>query len=54
MTVSNLFGNYRAVGSASDLSGIDSTQQQAMYELNYVNVNTLMYRTELLTHPVDL
>lgn len=45
LTVTNYFGNYRAVGSTSDLSGIDSVRRQAMYELNYLNVNTLMYRT---------
>ncbi len=45
LTVTNYFGNYRAVGSTADLSGIDSTGRQAMYELNYTNVNTLMYRT---------
>jgi hypothetical protein len=45
LTVTNLGGSYRALGYTNDISNIDSSRRQAMYELNYVNVNTLMYRT---------
>jgi hypothetical protein len=45
LTVANFFGNYRAIGDDVNINNIDSTKRQAMYELNYSNVNTLMYRT---------
>lgn len=45
LTVANISGNYRATGSFATVSNIDTTAKQAMFELNYVNVNTLMYRT---------
>ena len=45
LTVANISGNYRATGSFANVSNIDTTAKQAMFELNYVNVNTLMYRT---------
>ncbi len=45
LTVSNIGGIYRATGSFATVSNIDTTAKQAMFELNYRNVNTLMYRT---------
>ncbi len=45
LTVANNFGNYRAIGSSTTISNIDTTAKQAMFELNYINVNTLLYRT---------
>lgn len=48
LTITNDSGRYRALGGTNDLSGIDSTKKQAMYELNYRNVNTIYYRTGAL------
>ena len=45
LTVTNMGGHYRAMGSTATISNIDTSQKQAMYELSYNNVNSIMYRT---------
>ncbi len=45
LTITNLSGHYRAMGSTTNISNIDTSQRQAMYQLNYNNVNSIMYRT---------
>jgi hypothetical protein len=43
--MSNDSGRYKALAPTSGVSGIDSAHHEYMYQLNYVNVNTLLYRT---------
>ncbi|MFN8143654.1 MAG: T9SS type A sorting domain-containing protein [Bacteroidia bacterium] len=45
LTITNLNGNYRALGSTATVSNIDTSAREAMYQLNYNNVKTIMYRT---------
>ncbi|MFZ7113727.1 MAG: T9SS type A sorting domain-containing protein [Bacteroidota bacterium] len=45
ITVTNISGRYRALGSSATVSSIDTSARQAMYELNYFNVNEILYRT---------
>ncbi len=45
LTVTNVSGNYRAVSGYSTISNIDTSHHEAMYQLNYRNINTLYYRT---------
>ena len=45
LTMTNNSGRYRAIGSAVTIANIDTTQQKAMYELNYNNVSWIEYRT---------
>lgn len=45
ISVVNLGGIYRATGGSGTIGNIDTTARQAMYELNYYGVNTLLYRT---------
>ena len=45
LTMSNDSGRYKAVSPTSVVSNIDSAHHEVMYQLNYVNVNTLLYRT---------
>ncbi|MFN8166569.1 MAG: T9SS type A sorting domain-containing protein [Bacteroidia bacterium] len=49
LTITNLGGIYRAMGSTSTISSIDTSQKQAMYELSYNNVNSILYRTGAVT-----
>ncbi len=45
LTVTNLSGNYRVSGFQANISNIDTSQKQGMYELNYNNVNSIMFKT---------
>ncbi len=45
LTMSNDSGRYKAVSPTSGITNIDSAHHEVMYQLNYVNVNTLLYRT---------
>lgn len=45
LTVTNVSGRYRALGSSATVSNIDTTAKQAMFELTYKNVNQISYRT---------
>ena len=45
LTVTNSSGNYRAVSNFSTVSNIDTSARQAMYQMNYNNVNSFLYRT---------
>ena len=45
LTMTNNSGRYRAIGAAVTIANIDTTQQKAMYELNYNNVSWIEYRT---------
>lgn len=45
LTVTNTSGNYRAVSNFTTVSSIDTAARQAMYQMNYRNVNSFLYRT---------
>lgn len=45
LSVTNTGGNYRAISNTTTVSNIDTTAKQAMYQMNYFNVNTFLYRT---------
>ena len=45
LTVTNTGGNYRAVSNFTTVASIDTTAKQAMYQMNYYNVNSFLYRT---------
>lgn len=45
LTVTNTNGNYRALSNTTTVSNIDTAARQAMYQMNYYNVNTFLYRT---------
>ncbi|MBP6335287.1 MAG: T9SS type A sorting domain-containing protein [Bacteroidia bacterium] len=45
LTITNLFGSYRAVSGFLTINDIDTSHHEAMYQLNYRNVNSLYYRT---------
>lgn len=45
LTISNNNGNYRALGSTATVADIDTAARQAMYQMNYNNVSSIMYRT---------
>jgi hypothetical protein len=45
LTMVNDSGRYKAIGSTVGISNIDTSEHQAMYQLNYNNVNSLLYRT---------
>ena len=45
LTVTNNGGSYRAVSNYTTVSNIDTTAKQAMYQMNYYNVNSFFYRT---------
>ena len=45
LTMSNDSGRYKALSSTTTISNIDTSHHEAMYQLNYNNVNTIIYRT---------
>ncbi len=45
LTVTNNNGNYRATSNTTTVSNIDTSARNAMFQLNYNNVNTILYRT---------
>lgn len=45
LTITNLGGSYRALGSTVTVNNIDTTARQAMYQMNYNNVSSIMYKT---------
>lgn len=45
LSVTNTGGNYRAISNTTTVSNIDTAARQAMYQMNYYNVNSFLYRT---------
>ncbi|MBL0105283.1 MAG: T9SS type A sorting domain-containing protein [Bacteroidetes bacterium] len=45
LTVTNVMGRYKALGSTATISSIDTASKQAMVELVYNNVSSISYRT---------
>ncbi len=45
LTMSSDSGRYKALGSTTSIANIDTSHHEAMYQLNYNNVNKLLYRT---------
>jgi hypothetical protein len=45
LTMSNDSGRYKAIGPTTTITNIDTAHHEVMYQLNYENVNTLLYRT---------
>ncbi|CAN5681924.1 hypothetical protein BH11BAC1_BH11BAC1_21530 [soil metagenome] len=45
LTVTNNNGRYRATSTTANVANIDTSQHQAMFQINYQNVNKFNYRT---------
>jgi hypothetical protein len=45
LTMTNDSGRYKALGPTYSIANIDTSYHEIMYQLNYNNVNTLLYRT---------
>ncbi len=45
LTMSSDSGRYKAIGSTTSIANIDTAHHEAMYQLNYNNVNKILYRT---------
>jgi len=45
LTILNILGSYRAISGFATVNDIDTSHHEAMYQLNYRNVNSILYRT---------
>lgn len=45
LTVTNNGGSYRATGNTVSIANIDTAARYAMYQMNYRNIHSMMYRT---------
>ena len=45
LTITNTGTAYRALGGTTDLTGIDTSRYQAMFQINYQNISSFQYRT---------